>query len=306
MSCDRVVAAIDIGGTKTAVALVRHDRMLARTQAPTPARDGGAAVLRQAAHLLDTLRDGVPAPVAFGAAVAGVVDTDGVVHSATDAIDGWDGTAVTAALTALTGLPGRTINDVHAFVLGEAGHGAAAGRRDVIGVAVGTGIGGGIISGGRLLTGARGAAGHLGHVPAGPAAGLPCPCGGSGHIEAVASGPAMTARYRAGRRATGADAERMDLRHVVAAAAHGDPLAATILREAGTALGTVLGGLVNTFDPDVVVIGGGAAVPALLAATVPAVAAAAMPIRADVPVLPTALGGDAALFGAAITALEPS
>ncbi|BCJ75799.1 transcriptional regulator [Catellatospora sp. IY07-71] len=317
MSPGPVVAAIDIGGTKTAAALVHDGQVLARAQAPTPVDADGATVLQQAAALVNALRADSPlAPVAFGAAVAGVVDGAGVVHAATGAIGGWDGTAVTASLTALLGLPGRSVNDVHAFVLGETAYGSAAGLRDVVGIAVGTGIGGGVVSGGRLITGSRGAAGHLGHIPVAQAAGLPCPCGAPGHLEAVASGPAMAARYAAQsdvpvQPGSAALPEAIDRRgavtlpDVVAAARAGDALAVAVLAEAGAALGAVIGGLINTFDPAAVVVGGGAAVPELLAAAVPAAHAAAMPIRSDVPVLATALDADAALLGAAAVALEP-
>ncbi|MEU8002293.1 ROK family protein, partial [Catellatospora sp. NPDC049111] len=273
MSPGQVVAAIDVGGTKTAVALVRDGQVLARAQAPTPVDADGAAVLEQAAALVGALReDSALRPVAFGAAVAGVVDGAGVVHAATDHIAGWDGTAVTATLAALLGLPGRSVNDVHAFVLGETAYGATAGLSDVVGIAVGTGIGGGVVSGGRLITGARGAAGHLGHIPVAQAAGLPCPCGTPGHLEAVASGPAMAARYTARRgepvtaqpdAVTQPDVAALPevtaLPDVVAAARRVDELAAAVLADAGAALGAVIGGLINTFDPAAVVVGGGAA-----------------------------------------------
>lgn len=294
------VAAIDIGGTKIAVALLCGDAVLARAQAATPARTDGRTVVAQAASMLSVLAaDLGRRPVSYGAGVAGVVDAAGRVRSATDSIDGWDGTDVAGILTASTGLPGRVVNDVHALAVGEAAYGAGTGCTDVVAVAVGTGIGGGVISGGRLLTGASGAAGHLGHLPVAQADGLACPCGASGHVEAVASGPAITADYAAvtRRRVHG-------LEQVAAAAAAGDRHAQAALHHAGTALGTVLGGLINTFDPQVVIVGGGAAVPALLRAAVLAARVAAMPIRAQVPVVPAMLGADAALYGAAVLASQ--
>ncbi|MFI7211411.1 ROK family protein [Micromonospora maritima] len=286
-----LLAAVDIGGTKTAAALVRAGAVLARTQAPTPARDGAAAVLDHAAALVRSLGD---APVAVGVGAPGLVDpASGLLTAATSSISDWSRVDVPGALRARLGLPGAVLNDVQAFTLGEAVHGAGRGLPTVIGVAVGTGIGGGVHAAGRLLTGRRGAAGHLGHVPVPQAVGRPCPCGATGHVEAIAAGPAVAARYA---ERTG---EPVDLPEVVRRARAGDEVARTVLSEAGAALGTALAGLANTLDPDRIVIGGGAAVPEVLAAAGPAFAAACMPVLGAVPLVPAALGGDAALVGAA-------
>lgn len=285
------VAAFDIGGTKTAAALVRGGEVLARAQAPTPAADGPDAVLAAAAALAAGL--GGP-PERFGAGVPGFVDPrTGLVRAATSSLAGWDGADVRAGLARRLGVDGKVCNDVHAFVLGEAAYGAAAGASDVVGVALGTGIGGGVITGGRLLTGAHGAGGHLGHVAASQADGLPCPCGAAGHLEAVASGPAVAAGYarRGGPAVT--------LPDVVKRARAGDRAAVEVLGLAGEALGVALGSLVNAFDPEVVVIGGGAALPEVLAAAQVSLDRAVMPVLRGVPVKQAGLGLDAALIGAA-------
>ncbi|MDI1463455.1 ROK family protein [Catellatospora sp. KI3] len=297
MNTGCTLAAIDIGGTKTAVGLVRDGVVVARTTAPTPARDGGRAILGHAAGLLAALcTDTGLRPVGLGAGVPGIVDATGRVRSATDSLHGWDGTDVAATLTDLTGLPCRIANDVHAFVLGEAAYGAGAGRTDIVGITVGTGIGGGVVSGGHLVTGVSGAAGHVGHLPVPEAAGLACPCGGTGHVEAVAAGPAVTAAYR--RRTTH---QVTTMQQVVAAADNGDVDALAVLFDAGQALGTAIGALINTLDPQIVVVGGGAAVPAVLRAAAHAAAAAAMPVLADVPVV-AATAADASLLGASVLA----
>ncbi|GGR99251.1 transcriptional regulator [Micromonospora fulviviridis] len=286
-----LVAAVDIGGTKTAVALVRDGAVLARTQAPTPARDGAAAVLDNVAALVRSLGD---APVAVGVGAPGLVDpSTGLLTAATSSISDWSRVDVPAALRARLGLPGVALNDVQAFTLGEAVHGAGRGLPIVIGVAVGTGIGGGVHVAGTLLTGRRGAAGHLGHIPVPQAVGRPCPCGVTGHVEAVAAGPAIAAAYA---EHTG---DVIALPEVVRRAHRGDATAARVLAEAGAALGTALAGLANALDPDRIVLGGGAAVPELVAAAEPAFAAACMPVLGAVPLVPAALGGDAPLVGAA-------
>ncbi|MDG4800189.1 ROK family protein [Micromonospora sp. WMMD980] len=286
-----LLAALDIGGTKTAAALVRGGAVLVRTQAPTPARDGAAAVLDRAAELIRSLGGH---PVAVGVGAPGLVDpATGLLTAATSSIDDWSRVDVPGALRRRLGLPGTVLNDVQAFTLGEAVHGAGRGLPTVIGVAVGTGIGGGVHAAGTLLTGRSGAAGHLGHLPVPQALGRPCPCGATGHVEAVAAGPAVAARYA---ERTG---DPVDLPEVVRRARAGDHVARTVLVEAGAALGTALAGLANVLDPDRIVIGGGAAVPELLAAAGPACTAACMPVLGAVPLVPAALGADAALVGAA-------
>lgn len=292
-----VVAAVDIGGTKTAAALVRGGTVLARIQAPTPATDGAAAVLDTAAALVRSLGG---APVAVGVGAPGLVDPGtGRVTAATSSIRGWSDVDVVAGTRTRLGLPGAVLNDVQAFTLGEAVHGAGRGLPTVLGVAVGTGVGGGVLAAGRLLTGRRGAAGHVGHVPVPQAVGLPCPCGATGHVEAVAAGPAMAAGYAARTGAVG-----VALTEVVRRARAGDPAALAVITRAGEALGTALAGLANTLDPDVVVVGGGAAVPELLDALRPAFAASCLPVLGEVALVPAALGTDAQLVGAAEAALR--
>ncbi|MEW2445766.1 ROK family protein [Micromonospora marina] len=292
-----VLAAVDIGGTKTAAALVRGGTVLARVRRATPATDGAAAVLDTAAALVRSLGG---APVAVGVGAPGLVDPDsGRVTAATSSIRDWSDVDVVTGLRARLGLPVAVLNDVQAFTLGEAVHGAGRGLPTVLGVAVGTGVGGGVLAAGRLLTGRSGAAGHLGHVPVPQAAGRPCPCGATGHVEAVASGPATAARYAERTGATG-----VALPEVVRRARSGDGDALAVIALAGEALGTALAGLTNTLDPDCVVIGGGAAVPELLDALRPAFAAACLPVLGAVPVVPAALGTDAQLVGAAEAALR--
>ncbi len=140
----------------------------------------------------------------IGIGAAGVIDpVTGTVVSATESLPGWAGTDVVSELSARTDLPVRVVNDVHAHALGEAAAGASRGTRSSLLVAAGTGIGGGFITDGHLLTGRNSAAGHIGHVPSAAAAGLDCPCGGTGHVEAIASGPAILETYRRLARVSG-------------------------------------------------------------------------------------------------------
>jgi len=142
-------------------------------------------------------RDGAVSDWRIGVGAAGVIDpVAGTVVSATESLTGWAGTRLVDELEARTRLRVRAVNDVHAHALGEAAAGASHGTDSSLLVAAGTGIGGGIIWDGRLLTGRNSAAGHIGHLPSPAAADLPCPCGGTGHVEAIASGPAILDTYR--------------------------------------------------------------------------------------------------------------
>ncbi|MFG1779680.1 ROK family protein [Micromonospora sp. NPDC049048] len=297
---DEAVAALDIGGTKTAAAIVTgQGEVVDRVTAATPGRAGATAILDTAADLVRHLRTRAPGTGirALGVGSAGVVDSaTGRVLSATDVLTGWAGTDLAGRLRELLALPVAVINDVHAHALGEARHGVAAGRETVLLVAVGTGIGASFVAGGSVLAGAHSAAGHAGHQPSPYAGSLPCTCGGRGHLEALASGPGLAAEYA---RRTGRPVD--DLRAVAARAEDGDETAAAVVRLGGTAVGAAVGGLVNMLDPDVVVVGGG--VTGLgepwWRALRDAVRRETLPSLAGVPVLASALGSDAPLLGAA-------
>ncbi|MEV4523074.1 ROK family protein [Micromonospora tulbaghiae] len=301
-----LVAALDIGGTKTTAALVTAGgEVVGRHTAPTPGRSGAAAVLDTAAGLVEKLRADAPGAVrALGVGSAGVIDsTSGLVLSATDVLTGWTGTDLRGDLSRRLGVPVTVINDVHAHALGEARHGAAAGYDTVLYVAVGTGVGASFVLGDAVLAGAHSAAGHAGHQPSPYAGSLACTCGGRGHLEAIAAGPALAAEYvrRTGRPVA-------DLRAVAALAAGGDETAREVVRLGGAAVGSAVGGLVNVLDPAAVVVGGG--VTGLgepwWRALRDAVPAETLPGLAGVPVLASTLGPDAPLLGAASLAWKVS
>ena len=294
---------LDIGGTKLHAVLLRPDGTVAgRATAPTPAGEGPAAVLDALAALGRILGE-IPAAVGVGS--AGNVDVEtGTVVSATDALHGWVGTDLRGGVAARLGVvaPVTVLNDVDAFAVAESTCGVAAGEPDVLAVMVGTGIGGAVVSGGRLLIGSHAAGGDLGHVPAALADGLPCGCGGTGHVESVASGAGMLATYRrAGGSAT-------DLREVSRRAADGEPQAGAVLVGGAAALGRAVAAAVTLLDPAVVVLGGGAlgvgtwfvdAVRTSLDAAVP-------PALAPVDVRTSLLGPDAVAVGAALAATRLS
>ncbi|MEU7404380.1 ROK family protein, partial [Streptomyces sp. NPDC044948] len=247
---DGPVIGLDLGGTKIAAALVGADAtVLARHTRPTPATRGAGAVLDALAEAALAVR--APGTTAIGVAAAGVIDpVTGTVTSATDTIRGWAGTRLATGLADRTGLPVACDNDVRAAAGPE-----LAGLGDdgtLIYAAVGTGVGGAVAAAGRMLHGAAGIAGHLGHLPSPEAAGLPCTCGATGHLEAIAAGPAITAHYA---RLGGTPADR--LQTVAERAAAGDGHATEAITLGARATGRALGGLANALGPHRVVVTGG-------------------------------------------------
>lgn len=259
---------VDLGGTKTAAGVVSEDgELLFSETVPTPSRAGGEAVLDATAALVAGLQARAHAQgldiAGIGVGSAGVIDAGrGVVVSATDAIHGWAGTALTEGLSRRLGLPPgavSAVNDVHAHALGESWRGAAAGTASSLLVAFGTGVGGSFVLAGRPVLGHRYVGGHVGHT-ASPYAyadgeALPCSCGGSGHVEAAASGPGIHAAFLH----LGGSPAVPDTRAVFALARDGDPAANRAVRTAAEAAGQAAGGLVNVLDPEVVVVSGGMA-----------------------------------------------
>jgi glucokinase len=296
------ICSVDIGGTKIAAGIVDGDsRVLARCTAPTPAREGPAAVLALAARLVrESMAEAGASPAAVGVGTAGVVDpVAGVILAATNALPCWAGTPVAAALSAELQLPVHVENDVTAFLLGEAAAGAATGVNNVIAIVIGTGIGGALLMDGQLVRGRTCVAGNIGHVPSPEAGTRRCTCGRCGHLEAFASGPAMTATYR-----DRSSEPVADLREVARRARAGDGLAEEVLRTGAAAVGRIVGGLVNVFDPDLVLLGGGVLglgswyVDAVTQAMSSELITGLNVVR----VRPATLGSDAMLVGAAAAA----
>ena len=305
-----VVFAVDIGGTKTTAALAdRADLVVDAATAPTPAAEGPEAVVRTVAALAAELveRAGGPGAVrvrGLGVATAGVVDVAaGAIVSSTDTFARWAGTPLAGRLReAFGGLlpPGAPIhvqNDVDAHALGESRHGAAAGARSALVVAVGTGVGAGVVVDGEVLRGAHHVAGEIAHLPVPGAEHLRCPCGRAGHLEAIGSGVGLHRHYLA----LGGDPVAADARAVVARSRGGDPIARRALVESAVAVGRGIAGAVTLLDPERVVVTGGVAQIGEDWWTPMTAAFAAEVIDAlqDVVIAPGELAADAPLRGAA-------
>lgn len=309
----RQAVGIDVGGTKTAAALVGGDgSVLALETLPTPADDVEATLetIVKAARAVMT-----PGVGGVGIAAAGLVawKTGELVFAPNLA---WRQVPLARYLTSELGVPVVADNDNTAAAWGEHVFGAGRGVEDLLLVGVGTGIGGGIVSGGRLFHGAHGFAAEIGHVVMDPAGPL-CGCGNRGCWEQLASGQAVT---RAGRAAvrdgartvladlTAGDPDRITGPMVTRAARDGDATSIAILADVGHWLGVGIGGLVNILDPEIVVMAGGVAEAGDLlldparAAYRDTVEAAEM--RPDVPIVMAELGSHTGVVGAAALVLE--
>lgn len=302
-----LMLAIDIGGTKISVGLVtRNGTVLARDTTATPAREGADRVVAAAAslgrRLVDSFRGNPDDILGVGVGSAGVIDPRSrQVLAATDSIKGWAGTELGRELEGALALQVIVANDVHAHAVGEAFVGAGRGHDTVLVAAVGTGIGGAVVLHGIPQAGAHGVAGHLGHIPIAEAAGMPCPCGKTGHVEAISSGTGLHRLFL--RR--GGDPAARDSRDVIDRAAT-DTLARDVVVVSATALGRVLGGVVNLIDPGVVIVSGGMTNAGALwwKSLDQGVRETVVPILDDIPVVRAQLGGDSALIGAAKLAFE--
>ncbi len=295
--------AIDIGGTKIAAALVnRHGAVIFRMRRATRAELGAPAVLQT---VIAAARDMLAAAERFGLNVPAVgIGTGGQVNVtygnisyASDNIPGWDGLPLATEIEAALHLPVFVDNDVNALALGEQHFGAGRGYREVLYVAIGTGIGGAIVRDGQIWRGSNWSAGEICHMVIDIDGTRRCSCGAMGHLEAYTSGPAMTKRYLelSGSR------ETLDLRAITVLAEQGDGHALRAIAEGANILGTTLGGVLNILDPELLVIGGGVADigPLWWQHFETALRANPIPGPARIPVEPAQLGGDAVTIGAA-------
>jgi glucokinase len=308
----RLAIGVDAGGTKVKGVLVDADRpdepILDRRSAETPALDAEAAT-RTIVAVARELMAGHEEVCALGIGAAGMVDLDGVMRFAPNVA--WREFPLRERVQAGVGLPAYVDNDANVAAWGEHRFGAGRGSSHMLLVTVGTGIGGGIISGGRLFRGAHGFAGEIGHFivePNGPR----CGCGNRGCWEQVASGRAID---RLGREAAvlhptsrlvelaGGDPARVNGRVVTAAAREGDPVALHVMTEVGRRLGEGIAGLVNILDPDLVVVGGGAIESGDLllepAREAYADAVEGFEHRPAIPIVAAAMGNEAGAVGAA-------
>ncbi|MFY9729642.1 MAG: ROK family protein [Candidatus Acidiferrales bacterium] len=263
---------VDIGGTKVAAGLVTpRGEILSKVRVPMPSREDATAGLRAVEQAIDEAFAAEPARQAsvagIGIVCPGPVDPRlGVIVNPGN-LPCWRNYPLVAEIKKSRGLPTVLDNDANAAALAEARWGAGAGYSFVFYVTIGTGIGVGIVLDGTIYHGRTGAAGEGGHVSIdynGPA----CPCGKRGCIEALAAGPAVARRARERLEAGGAEVGALlalaggnpaavTAEIVAKAWRAGDPLATAILEQTADLLAIWLGNMIDLFDPDVIVVGGG-------------------------------------------------
>ena len=305
MADSRSALAVDIGGTKLAVGIVEAaGRVLTWAQVPTP-KDLDAEQLWRTLDALITRvleQAGVTAAAlaGCGCGCGGPMEWPSGVVSPLN-IPGWRGFPLRSRLAErLGGITVRVHNDAICMVAAEHWRGAGRGRDNVLGIVVSTGVGGGLVLDGRLVEGASGNAGHIGHVVVDPDTGPLCVCGGRGCAEAIARGPALVMWAQAeGWRPDQKDATAKEL---AADGALGHPIGLAAMQRAGRALGIAIASATSLCDLEVVSVGGGLsqAGPLLFDPLEEALRAhARLDFTRQVRVVPAALGQSAGLVGAA-------
>lgn len=307
---------LDVGGTRIAAGLVeRKGRIVRETKHLTPKAAGPFAIVDAVVAAVVEVAQGVhPTEIAgIGIGLPAQIDfTRQTVEFCTNLpLAGVD---MRGLVGSRCKYPVTIDNDGHTAALGESRFGAAKGLKDFVMVTLGTGVGGGIFVGGRPYRGYRGFGGEIGHIVV-DMDGPPCPCGGTGHLEAFAARPAIVRDAReavkgfrgAGIRRLASDVpEKITAEVVIQAAREGDEAATEIMGRVGDVLGLALVGCVNMLNPQAIVVGGGIGESCALVSEHAAarIQAEALAGRRDVRVLPAELGNDAGLVGAAALAFD--
>jgi glucokinase len=264
----RYVVGIDIGGTNIVAGTVAEDgsELLGLVSEPTFPEQGADAVLARIVKLtkasMAAARDKEIAGIGIGS--PGPLDTKTGVVLLTPNL-GWTNFPLRDRLTKALGLPAALDNDANCAIFGEWWQGAARGADHVVGLTIGTGIGGGIVLRGEIYGGASDIAGEIGHMSI-DSTGRRCKCGNYGCLEAYASGPAIAARAVEGvsagvdtslPRYVNGDLAKITAQVVYEAAHDGDDFAREVVKDTAKFLGTGVANIINIFNPQVVVICGG-------------------------------------------------
>ena len=271
---ERYIVGVDLGGTNIVAGAMPFDggREYAMRTAPSKVADGPDGVVARIATMVEdviaqTMSESGAARDQFigvGVGSPGPLNCDtGVVISAHNL--GFFDFPLRDELSKAVNLPATLDNDARCATLGEHWRGAARGVRNVLGMTIGTGIGGGLIFDGRLYHGASDVAGEIGHTTI-DSNGRRCKCGNYGCLEAYASGPAIAERAREALEGdeesilpslVGGDVQKITAQTVYEASKKGDAVAREVVRDTARFLGTGISNLINVFNPDMVVIAGG-------------------------------------------------
>ena len=273
MSDQRLIVGVDVGGTNVVVGTVPEDgsTIYGLRQARTRVNSGAESVVTQIGTLVQDSLDATRTTLGADIEVAGVgIGAPGPLDTARGVVLltpnlGWVDFPLRDRVSEAVSLPATLDNDANCAVLGEWWQGAARNANDVIGLTIGTGIGGGIVIGGRLYHGSSDMAAEFGHMSI-DSTGRQCKCGNYGCLEAYASGTAIAARAREGAVAgvetnlsqyVGGDLDNLTAADVYEAAKNGDEYALEVIKDTARFLGAGIANLINIFNPELIVVCGG-------------------------------------------------
>jgi glucokinase len=305
------VIAVDLGGTNLRSALVRSDgEIFERRKESTRASDGWKHVVRRLIGQIEALRQRAAAEgiqvAAVGVGAPGVIRADqGTVVKSPNFPD-WNNLPLRKLLEDALSIPVVIENDANAAALGEQWRGAGRDVASMILLTLGTGVGGGIILNKRIWHGADGMAGEIGHMTLVPD-GRPCSCGNCGCLEMYASSRGILRSYEERSQPESRGAGPATSEEVYEAARNGDPLALSVMGDMGRMLGIGLANLINIFNPERIVIGGGVkdAWPLFIEAARQEISRRAFEVPAKrSEIVQSLLGDDAGVIGAAAVALQ--
>jgi glucokinase len=271
---EQFIVGVDLGGTNIAAGAMPTDgtREIAMRMGQTRAEEGSAAVVERIVRMIEDVIEQTRAEtgaersdfLGVGIGSPGPLDRAKGVIIVTPNL-GWKNFPLRDEVASRVNLPASLDNDANCATLGEWWCGAAKGGRNVVGMTIGTGIGGGLILDGKLYHGSSDAAGEIGHTTI-DSTGRRCKCGNYGCLEAYASGPAIAQRacelVKVDGDSTlvgmvGGDLSRITAQTVFEASKRGDPVAVEVVRDTAHFLGVGISNLINVFNPDIVVIAGG-------------------------------------------------
>ncbi|MEO7502152.1 MAG: ROK family protein [Gemmatimonadaceae bacterium] len=271
---EQFIVGVDLGGTNIAAGAMPTDgtREIAMRIGPTRADEGSAAVVERIVRMVEDVIEQTSAEtgaersdfLGVGIGSPGPLDRARGIIIVTPNL-GWKNFPLRDEVGSRVNLPASLDNDANCATLGEWWCGAAKGGRNVIGMTIGTGIGGGLILDGKLYHGSSDAAGEIGHTTI-DSTGRRCKCGNYGCLEAYASGPAIAERAREQLQVDGdsilraivdGDLARITAQTVFEASKRGDPVAIEVVRDTAHFIGVGIANLINVFNPDTVVIAGG-------------------------------------------------
>jgi glucokinase len=314
------VLVIDLGGTKMLAAIISNEgQVLAQERILTLADEGPESVINRMLSVIDhllTLRDIAPHQLdSISIAAAGVINLDQGIITVSPNLPGWHNVPLRDIMNEKYKINTFLVNDANAAALGEHRFGAGKGVNNLIYLTVSTGIGGGIIINGKLYSGSCGIAGEIGHMSI-DINGPRCNCGNIGCLEVLASGTAV-AKEAIRRVSHGEESsltrivegklENITAKEVALAAQEGDSLASEVISRAATFLGIGMVNLVNIFNPEMIIVGGGMAKMGdlLLNPARRIVKERAFPLAAQaVRIVPAQLGDNAGVLGAATFAFQ--